>query len=121
MPRKTFEASKKQANNQRSGSTRDKKSFRKRAVDAPTFDACSPQLIHAIVSLCCTYGASPTFSYTRDGTALVVAVYFDGERYVDYLSGQDELQEWFEWLTGELLECEPIDLEPYAFIATKKP
>lgn len=121
MPRKSYEASKKQADRQRQGSTKDRKSFRKRASDAPTFDACSPQLIHAIVCVCCTYSASPTFSYTRDGTALVVAVYFDGERYVDYLSGQDELTEWFGWLTEELLECEAIDLEPYAFIAPKKP
>jgi hypothetical protein len=49
-----------------------------------------------------------------------VAVYYDGERYVDYLNGSDDLSEWFAWLTGELLECEAIDLEPYAFIAPKK-
>jgi hypothetical protein len=121
MPRKSFESARKTPDRQRAGSTKERKSFRKRAVDAPTFDTCTPQLIHAIVCLCCTYGASPTFSYTRDGTALVVAVYFDNERYVDYLSGQDELSEWFQWLTGDLLECEPIDLEPYAFITTKKP
>jgi len=120
MPRKTFESAKKQADRQRNGSTKERKSFRKRASDAPTFDTCSPPLIHAIVCLCCTYGASPTFSYTRDGTALVVAVYYDNERYVDYVSGPDELLEWFGWLTSELLECEPIDLEPYAFLATKK-
>jgi len=120
MPRKSFETSKKPVDRQRGGSTKERKSFRKRAVDAPTFDACSPQLVHAVVCLCSTYGASPTFSYTRDGTAMVIAVYFEGERYVDYLSGPDEMAEWYEWLTGELLECEAIDLEPYAFIASKK-
>lgn len=120
MPRKSFDTAKRENNRRANTDANKKKSFRKRAADAPTFDSVSPPLIHAIVALCCTYGASPTFSYTRDGTSLVVAVYFDNERYVDYLSGNDELAEWFTWLTQDLLECEAIDLEPYAFIATKK-
>lgn len=80
-----------------------KKSFRKRASDAPTWDDVSPQLVHALVSACCTCNAPPTFGYTRDGTSLTLAVYYDGERYVDYLSGPDEVAAYFDWLLDELL------------------
>lgn len=120
MPRKSFEQGKRENQRSEGRSSGKKLSFRKRAADAPTFDACPPPLIHAIVCLCTTYGASPTFSYTRDGTSLVVAVYHEGERYVDYLSGPDELAEWFAWLTTELLEVDPKDLDSYVFLAPKK-
>jgi len=118
MPRTPYEQSKKANSVRNNREDSKKKSFRKRSADAPTFDACNPVLLHAIVCLCCTYGASPTFSYTRDGTSLVVAVYYLGERYVDYLSGNEELAEYARWLTSDLLECSKEDLEPYAFIAS---
>lgn len=121
MPRTPFEQTKRAKRPGATGADPKRKSFRKRSADAPTFDACNPVLLHAIVCLCTTYGASPTFSYTRDGTSLVIAVYYQGERTVDYLSGNEELQEWAAWLVTDLLECEDVDLQPYAFIAPKKP
>jgi len=120
MPRSGFEKRKAAIGGKATVGTAKKKSYRKRASDAPTFDSVSPQLLHAIVCLCTTVSASPTFSYTRDGTSLVVAVYYDNERYVDYLSGEADLKEWFAWLVEELLEIEDIDLEPYKFLLSEK-
>lgn len=121
MPRSPYEASKKQARSQSQGATTKRKSYRQRAIDAPTWDDCSPQIIAAIVCLCTTRNASPTFSYTRDGTSLVLAIYFEGERYVDYLAGPDELADWTKWLVFDLLGYEDSDLGPYAFVASTKP
>lgn len=118
MPRTRYEQSKKTSSGKDNREESRKKSFRKRSADAPTYDACNPVVLHALVCLCTTYGASPTFSYTRDGTSLVVAIFFEGERHVDYLSGPDEFVEYTKWVVTELLECEDKDLEPYAFIAS---
>jgi len=121
MPRSGFESRKNSGNPNPKRNDPKKKSFRKRSADAPTFDACSPALVHALVCLCTTYNASPTFSYTRDGTSLVVAVYFEGERYVDYLNGQADLEEYLGWLVYELLEVDDLTLKPYLSIVPKMP
>lgn len=88
--------------------TRDKdsrrKSFRKRSAEAPEWDNVSPALVHAIVCACATSNSPATLSYTRDGSALCVAVYHNGERYLDYLSGSDEVGEYLDWLLDELLD-----------------
>lgn len=118
MPRSRYEQSKKENSGKSHREDARKKSFRKRSADAPTFDACNPVELHALVCLCTTYGASPTFSYTRDGTSLVVAIYHEGERHVDYLSGKEEFGEYLRWVVTELLECEASDLEAYAFITS---
>jgi len=52
---------------------------------------------------------------------LVIAVYYEGERYLDYLAGPDELSPWTKWLVFDLLEYEDKDLGPFAFIASEKP
>lgn len=120
MPRTGFEKSKVASQRSNTSTSTKKKSYRQRSIDAPTFDTCSPQVIHALVCLCTTYGASPTFSYTRDGTSLVIAVYYENERYVDYLSGNDDLVEYLRWVSSDLLGCSDTDLSPYAFILTEK-
>lgn len=120
MPRTGFESRKAGNSDQRNTASQPKKSFRKRSDNAPTFDSISPPLLAGIICLATTYGASPTFSYTRDGTSLVIAVYYQNERYVDYLAGNDDVLEWFGWLTEELLNCSETDLKPYAFTASKK-
>lgn len=121
MPRTPYENQKHKAKSSRRAADAGRKSYRKRAEDAPTFDSVNPLLLAAIVCLSTTYNASPTFSYTRDGTSLVVAVYYDGERYVDYLSGEEDMMGWFEWLTTDLLPVSDTDMAPYALIASKKP
>jgi len=80
-----------------------KPSFRKRSSTAPTWDSVQPTLIHALVCACTTCNAPPTFGYTRDGSALTIAVYYQQERYLDYLSGPDEVLEYFDWLIHSLL------------------
>lgn len=91
-----------------------RKSFRQRAASSPTWDTVQPELVHALVCITATHNAPLTMSYTRDGTALVVACYHNGERHVDYLSGQDEVAQYFEWLMRDLLE---LDKEEIAYAA----
>lgn len=120
MPRTGFEKRKATNNPERKGNPTQKKSFRKRSADAPTFDTLPADKLHALVCLATTYNASPTFSYTRDGTSLVMAIYYEGERYVDYLSGPDDFNEYFGWVVEELLEVDDITLKPYAHMLSEK-
>jgi hypothetical protein len=83
--------------------SKERASFRKRSASAPIWDAVSADLVHALVCACTTCNAPPTFGYTRDGTSLTIAVYYEGERYVDYLSGQEEVVEYFMWCVNDLL------------------
>lgn len=121
MPRTPFED--RQRSNSRASSKRNpaKKSFRKRPQDAPTWDEIPCDRVHLIVCLCSTHGASPTFSYTRDGSSLVLAVYSDSQRYVDYLASVAEVDEYITWLAEELLELTDTELSEYAFFATERP
>lgn len=121
MPRTPYEQGKKNARSANTGPTAKRKSFRQKAIDAPLWDDCNPQVIFGIVCLCTTRNASPTFSYTRDGTSLVIAVYYEGERYVDYLAGPDDVADWTKWLVFDLLGYEDSDLGPFAFIAADRP
>ena len=82
----------------------EKKSFRKRAETAPIWDDISATTVHCIVCACATSNSPATLSYTRDGTALVVSVYHDGERYVDYLADSEEVKAYATWLLEELLD-----------------
>lgn len=88
-------------------------SFRKRAETAPTWDSVPAKEVHALVCACTTRNASPTFSYTRDGSALVVAIYFHDQRYVDYLNGPEEFSEYLHWLFVELLDLSPQEQAEY--------
>lgn len=90
-----------------------KASFRKRSETAPLWNDVPAQSVYALVCACTTSNAPPTFGYTRDGTALTVAIYYDGERYVDYLSGPEEFDEYLQWVLNDLLnlsEQERLDL-----------
>jgi len=120
MPRTQYEQHKRE--NKPAGQPKNgkRKTFREKNENAPTFDACNPLLISAVVCLCTTYGCSPTFSYTKDGTSLVIALYYKGERSVDYLSGPDELSEWFIWLCEDKLEVTQEDMQPYALLSVVK-
>lgn len=82
-------------------------SFRKRVDEAPTWDSVPSSVVHSLICACTTSSASPTFGYTRDGSALLLAVYYRDTRYVDYLSGSDEVVEYLEWLVTELLNLSP--------------
>jgi hypothetical protein len=44
-----------------------------------------------------------------------------GDRTVDYLSGCDELEEWFKWLVEDKLEVSQEDMSPYALLIADKP
>lgn len=89
--------------------TKPKPSFRKRSSSAPTWDEIPQSIVHALVCACATCNAPPTFGYTRDGTALTVSIYFEGERYVDYLADSDEVLAYFDWLLDELLPLDDSD------------
>src|SRR6478609_6119681 len=85
------------------GTANKRTSFRKRSETAPLWDDIPAQKMHALVCACTTRNASPTFGYTRDGSALVLAVYYRDQRYVDYLSGEAEFDEYLAWLSVDLL------------------
>lgn len=121
MPRTSYENSKRAAKVEQTGSPNGRKSFRQRNENAPTWDKVNPLRLAALVCLATTYGASPTFGYTRDGTSLVMGLWFAGERHTDYLSGTDDFNEYFEWATQDLLKCTDEDMKPYLMIATEKP
>lgn len=87
-----------------------RKSFRQRAASSPTWDSVQPQLVHALVCVTSTHNAPLTLSYTRDGTALVAACYYQNERHVDYLSGEEEVAEYFQWLMRDLLELDADEI-----------
>jgi hypothetical protein len=52
---------------------------------------------------------------------LVIALYYKGERTVDYLSGPDEMNEWFKWLVEDKLDVSHEDMIPYALLTSDKP
>lgn len=85
------------------GGSEKRTSFRKRAEAAPLWDDIPAQKVHSLICACTTRNASPTFGYTRDGSALVLAVYYQDQRYVDYLSGEAEFDEYLAWLSVDLL------------------
>lgn len=90
-----------------------KPSFRKRSASAPVWDEIPSELLHTLVCACTTHNAPPTFSYTRDGTALVMSIYYDGERYVDYLADEGEFIEYLSWVLRELLKLSDEDANYY--------
>jgi len=120
MPRTPFEDRKRTNKLETGQATTKRKTFRENDTKAPTFDECNPLVLSAIVCLCTTYGCSPTFSYTRNGTSLVIALYYKGERTVDYLSGPDEMNEWFKWLVEDKLDVSHEDMIPYALLTSDK-
>lgn len=88
----------------------EKKSFRKRAETAPIWDNIPAKTVHVLVCACATANSPATLSYTRDGTALVVSVYHDGERYVDYLADEGEVSDYLNWLLDDLLPLSSQDV-----------
>lgn len=90
-----------------------KKSFRKVSASAPTWDEVKQGVVYALVCSCATSNSPATLSYTRDGTALVVSVYHDGERYVDYLADNAEVEAYLHWLLEELLPLSSEDIKHY--------
>jgi hypothetical protein len=121
MPRTSYENAKRANKRENSQPGNGRASFRKRNENAPTWDRVNPLRLSALVCLATTYGASPTFGYTRDGTSLVMGMWYAGERHTDYLSGADEFAEYFEWVVNDLLQVSQEDMQPYAMIATEKP
>lgn len=99
------------------GRSTERKSFRKRIEEAPSWDDVPSGLISALVCSVTTRGGSPTFGYTRDGSALLVAVYYRDKRMVDYLSGKAEFEEYLEWVLYELLEL--TDKEALEYLQAK--
>jgi len=95
------------------GRSTERKSFRKRVEEAPTWDSVSPFLVATLVRALTTRGGSPTFGYTRDGSALLVAVWYRDKRMVDYLSGAEEFEEYVIWVLQELLELSDKEQSDY--------
>jgi hypothetical protein len=119
MPRTSYETSKRTHQVETDKRSNGKKSFRRRNENNPTWDKVNPLKLAALVCLATTYGASPTFGYTRDGTCLVMGLWFSGERHTDYLSGNEDFEEYFDWVVGELLNVSFEDMQPYGMIATE--
>lgn len=99
------------------GRSTERKSFRKRIEEAPSWDDVIPGAISALVCAVTTRGGSPTFGYTRDGSALLVAIYYRDKRMVDYLSSKVEFEEYLEWVLYELLEL--TDKEALEYLQAK--
>lgn len=120
MPRTRFEQAQREGRMGTREKGTKKKSFRKRSADAPSWDEIPASILHTLICVCCTHGACPTFSYTRDGTSLVCSIYHDGNRYPDYLAGLAEVEEYLNWVAIDLLELQDDELAEYEFFATER-
>lgn len=114
MPKTPFQGAK--SPNNRSGQQGQvvRASFRKRLDSAPTWDDVDPLLLANIICLVTTKGGSPTFGYTRNGSSLTIAVYYGGDRQVDYLSGADEVREYLRFLAVDYFQLAPDEISYYA-------
>jgi len=101
MPRSPFEKRPGPGGVQKGSPATKKQGFRKRSEDAPIWDEVESNLMAAIIRCSTTRNASPTFGYTRDGTSLTIAIYHEGDRMVDYLSGNAEVAEYLAWLVRD--------------------
>lgn len=90
-----------------------KPSFRQRNDSAPTWDDVPAVLLHAIVCMACTQGASPTFGYTRNGSSLTLAIYWKGERSVEYLVSPGEVGEYALFLAREWFQLSDEEVSEY--------
>lgn len=113
MSKTGFQASKNPGGRERNQGSIIKPSFRKRGDTAPTWDDVDPMLIANLVCLVTTKGGSPTFGYTRNGSSLTLAVYYQGDRQVDYLSGADEVREYLRFLAVDYLQLAPDEISYY--------
>lgn len=113
-----YERSKKTDRQSRASENSSKKSYRQRKSDAPTFDSIPTEQLRAFICLSTTSGASPTLSYTRDGSSMVLALYYKGERYVDYISGPEDFAKYLEWVLIDLIEVDDITLAPFSQVLT---
>lgn len=94
-----------------------RRSFRQMDDTAPTWDSVPASIVHAFVALCTTQGASPTFGYTRNGRALTVAVWWKGDRDVQYLTTAQEVLEYLTFLADEWFDMTAEDKDYYALPA----
>lgn len=86
--------------------------------DAPTWDNVPSELISAIVCMCTTQGASPTFGYTRNGRSLTLAVWWKGERDIQYLTSPGEVGEYALFLAREWFRLSDEEVSEYALSLT---
>lgn len=120
MPKTPFERTQSANNSPRNIREPKRKSFRKGSVAEVTWDAIPEGIISSIVRCTTTQGASPTFGYTRNGSSLTIAIYYKGDRQVDYLAGTEEVTEYLTWLIEEYFELGPSELAYYGLGATEK-
>jgi len=117
MPRKSFAPSEGENNNQQKRNPHDRPVFRDSSGPAPAWDNVPAHILHTAVCLLTTQGASPTFGYTRNGKSLTFAVWYKGERDIQYLTSSQEVldytlflaREWFRMSDDELAEY-PLSL-----------
>lgn len=102
------------------GGKRKRASWRAANETAPTWDGVPAALISGIVRMCTTQGASPTFGYTRNGSALILRVWHKGDSDVQYLTGADEVREYAVFLATEWFDIGVDDLDYYALGEAEK-
>ncbi len=98
FPRSTKSPAKK-ADNQKPSSNR--RAFKSAIVGEHNYSGVSAGIVADIIRKCAIAGAAVTFSTTRDGSAHVIALYYRGERYVEYLDDDLEIATWIDWLMSD--------------------
>lgn len=91
-----------------------RRSFRQLDDTVPTWDSVPPNIVHAVVAMCTTQGASPTFGYTRNGRALTLAVWWKGDRDVQYLTSAEEVLQYLTFLADEWFDLSAEEKDYYA-------
>lgn len=87
--------------------------FRQPSDDAPTWDSVPAQVLHSAVCLLTTQGASPTFGYTRNGRSLTFAVWWKGDRDIQYLTTGAEVEEYVVFLAREWFRLDADEIAEY--------
>jgi hypothetical protein len=113
MPKKTFTPSNPAGDNSSKRQPNSRPQFRQLSDDSPTWDDIPADLLHACICMLTTQGASPTLGYTRNGRSLTFAVWYKGDRDIQYLSGRQEVAEYAMFLAREWFRLSDEELAEY--------
>lgn len=114
MPNKAHAPKGAESNRVRKQGGNNRPSFRTLNDESPIWDSVPAEVIHALVCMSTTQGASPTFGYTRNGSSLTLALYWKGERSVEYLSDSGEVQEYVTFLAKEWFQLSDEEMAEYS-------
>lgn len=113
MAKKPYTPAAGSGDNVRKQNTTIRPQFRQLSEDAPTWDSVRPEVLAAVVCMLTTQGASPTFGYTRNGRSLTLAVWWKGDRDVQYLTSGVEVEEYAVFLAREWFRLDADEIAEY--------